>query len=169
MANPLKHVPVMVDVGVISSHNGHLAVPPAALVNRLVPSQIHAQMKLDMNHKCAQITQDFMVPGHHGQHAVQHVVAASKQDQSNIHVAAKIMFKNVPVTKMPVITNNGANGVIALSHVVVEMLFVNVFTVALAKFKPIRNSVTPIHAVIMVPGPIGHHAVPHVVSEPCLE
>ena len=59
--------------------------------NRLVPSPILAQMKLDMNHRCAQITQDFMVPGHHGQHAVQHVVAASKQDQSNTHlITAKI-------------------------------------------------------------------------------
>ena len=169
LVNPLKPVPVMADVGGISFHNGHLAVPPVALDNRLVPSPIPAQMKLDMNHRFAQITQDFMVPGHHGQHAVQHVVAASKQDQSNIHVAVRIMFKNEPVTKMPVITNNGVNGVIVLSHVVVEMLFVNVFTVALVKFKPIPNSVTLIHAVTMVLGPIGHHAVPLVVSEPCLE
>ena len=169
LVNPLKHVPVMADVGGISSHNGHLAVPPVALDNRLVPSPIPAQMKLDMNHRCVQITQDFMVPGHHGQHAVQHVVAASKPDQSNIHVAVRIMFKNELVTKMPVTTNNGVNGVIALSHVAVEMLFVNVFTVALVKFKPIPNSVTPIHAVTTVPGLTGHHAVPHVVSELCPE
>ena len=169
LVNLLKPVPVMAVVGAISSHNGHLAVPPVALDNRLVPSPIPAQMKLDMNHRCARITQDFMVPGHHGQHAVQHVVAASKPDQSNIHVAVRITFKNEPVTKIPVITKNGVNGVIALSLVAVEMLFVNVFTVALVKFKPIPNSVTPIHAVITVPGPTGHHAVPHVVSEPCLE
>ena len=165
----LKPVPVMADVDATSSHNGHHAAQPVALDNKLVLSPIPAQMKSDMNHRCAQIMQDFMVPGHHGQHAVQHVVVASKQDQNNIHVAVKTMFKNEPVTKMPVITNNGVNGVIVLFHVVVEMLSVNVFTVALAKFKPIPNSVTPIHAVIMVPGPIGHHAVPHVVSELCLE
>ena len=165
----LKPVPVRADVDATSSHNGHLAVPPVALDNKLVPSLIPAQMKSDMNHRCAQIMQDFMVLGHHGQHAVQHVVAVSKQDQSNIHVAVKTMFKNEPVTKMPVITNNGVNGVIVLFHVAVEMLFVNVFTVVLAKFKPIPNSVTLIHAVIMALGPIGHHAVPLVVSEPCLE
>ena len=169
LVNPLKHVPVMADVGGISSHNGHLAVPPVALDNRLVPSPIPVQMKLDMNHRCARIMQGFMVPGHHGQHAVQHVVAASKPDQSNIHVAVRIMFKNELVTKMPVTTNNGVNGVIALSHVAVEMLFVNVFTVALVKFKPIPNSVIPIHAVTTVPGLTGHHAVPHVVSELCPE
>ena len=140
LVNPLKPVHVTADVDEISSHNGHLAVPPAALDNRLVPSPIPAQMKFDMNHKCAQITQDFMVPGHHGQHAVQHVVAASRLDQSNIHVAVRITFKNELVTKMPVTTNNGVNGVIALSHVAVEMLFVNVFTVALVKFKPIPNT-----------------------------
>ena len=81
-------------------------------------------------------------------------------------MAVRVMFKNKPVPKMPVITKHGVNGVIALSHVAVEMLFVNVFTVALAKFKPIPNSVTPIHAVTTVPGLTGHHAVPHVVSEP---
>ena len=165
----LKPVPVMADVDATSFHNGHLAVPPVALDNRLVPSPIPAQMKSDMNHRCARTTQDFMVPGHHGQHAVQHVVVASKPDQSNIHVAVRIMFKNEPVTKMPVITNNGVNGVIVLFHVAVEMLFVNVFTVVLAKFRRIPNSVTLIHAVIMALGPIGHHAVPPVVSEPCLE
>ena len=100
------------DVGGISPHNGHLAVPPAALDNRLVPSPIPAQMKLDMNHKYSQITQDFMVPGHYGLHVVQHVVAASRLDQNNIHAAARIMFKNEPVTKIPVTTNNGVNGVI---------------------------------------------------------
>ena len=61
------------------------------------------------------------------------------------------------------------NGVIVLLHVVVETLFDHVFTDALVKFKLIPNSVTPIHAVTMVLGPIGHHAVHLVVSEPCLE
>lgn len=153
----------------ISFRNGRHALPRAVLANRLVPFQIPAQTKLDMNHKFARIMQDFMVPGHLGQDAVLHVAVDSKLDQNNIHVVARITSKNVPVMKTQVITNNGVNGVIVLFHVAVEMLFDNVFTVVLVKFKLIQNSVTLIHAVITVPGQIGHHAVPHVVSEPCLE
>ena len=109
-----------------------------------------------------------MVPGLAGQHAVQHVAADTRPEANHIHVAVKIMFKNELVTKMQVIMVPGVNGVIVLLHVVVEMLFDHVFTDALVKFKLIPNSVTPIHALIMVPGPTGHLAVPHVALEPCL-
>ena len=153
----------------ISFHNGHHALLPAVLVNKLVPSPILAQMKLDMNHRYAQTMPVTMVPGLHGPLVVLHVVAASKPDQSNIHVAVKITFKSEPVTKTLVTMNNGVNGLIALSHVVVEMLSVNANIAALAKFKPIQNSVTLIHAVTTVPGQIGLHAVPHAVLVPCLE
>ena len=70
--------------------------------------------------------------------AVQLVVAASKPDQSNIHVAMRIMFKNGLVTKMPVITNNGV------------FLLAGVFTVALAKFKLIPISVTATLVFIII-------------------
>lgn len=162
-------MPVKAVAVAISFRNGHHALLLAVLDNRLVLSQIHAQTKLDMNHKCALIMQDFMVPGHLGQDAVLHVAVDSKQDQNSILVAARITSKNVPVMKIPVITNNGVNGVIALFHVAVEMLCASVFTVVPVKFKLILNFVTRIHAVIMVPGLTGHHAVHHVVSEPCPE
>ena len=51
---------------------------------------------------------------------------------------------------------------------VVETSCVNAFTVALARFKLIQNSVIHIHVLIMVLGPTGHLAVPHVALEPCL-
>ena len=109
-----------------------------------------------------------MAPGLAGQPAVQHVAVDTRPEVNHIHVAVKIMFKNGLVMKTQVIMVPGVNGVIVLLHVVVEMLFDHVFTDALVKFKPIPNSVTPIHALIMVPGPTGHLAVPHVALEPCL-
>ena len=153
----------------ISFHNGHHAQPPAVLVNKLVPSPILAQMKLDMNHRYAQTMPVTMVPGLPGLLAVQHAVVASKPDQNNIHVAVKITSKSELATKTLVTMNNGVNGLIVLSHVVVVMLSVNVNIAVLAKFKPILNSVILIHAVTTVPGQIGLHAVPHVVLVPCLE
>ena len=169
LANLLKPVPVMAVKVAISFLNGHHVQLLAAQVNKLVLSPIHVLLKLATNHKFAQITQVSMVPGLLGPLVLQPVVAASKPDQSNIHVAVKITSKSELAMKTLVIMNNGVNGLIALSHVVVEMLSVNVSTAVPAKFKPIQNSVTLIHAVTTVPGPTGPHAVPLVASVPCLE
>ena len=51
---------------------------------------------------------------------------------------------------------------------VVETSSANAFTDVPARFKLILNSVIPIHVLIMVLGPTGHLAVPHVALEPCL-
>ena len=109
-----------------------------------------------------------MVPGPAGHPAVPHVAVDTRPEVNHTHVAGKIMFKNELVTKTQVIMVPGVNGVLVLLHVVVAMLFGHVFTDALARFKLIPSSVTPIHALIMVPGPTGHLVVPHVALEPCL-
>ena len=159
---------VKVETGVISIHRGHLAVlhvalePKQELLPTLVPTLPLSKPK------SAQILKVIMAPGLAGLHAVPHVAADTKQEANLIHAVVKIMFKNELVTKTLVTLVLGVNGVLVLSHVVVVMLFANVFTVAQVKFKRIPNSVTPIHAHIMVPGPTGHLAVPHAASEPCL-
>ena len=159
---------VKVETGVISIHRGHLAVLLVALEPKqeqlptLVPTLPLSKPK------SAPIRKDTMVPGLAGLLAVPHVAVDTKPEANLIHVTVKIMFKNELVTKTLVTSVPGVNGVIVLLHVVVVTLFANVFTVAQVKFKRIPNSVTPIHAHIMVPGPTGHLAVPHVALEPCL-
>jgi hypothetical protein len=108
-----------------------------------------------------------MVPGLPGLHVVQHVVVDSNHVVNNIHAAVMTMYKNVHVTKTPVIINNGLNGPIVLFHVEAETWLDSVFTVVLVRFKPIPNSAIPIHVHIMVPGLTGLHAAPHVVLVQC--
>ena len=160
---------VKVETDVISTPAGHLAVQHVALEHKQEPLPTHVPTLHLSKPKSAPILKDIMVPGPAGLPAVPHVAVDTRPEANHIHVAGKIMFKNELVTKTQVIMVPGVNGVIVLLHVVVAMLFGHVFTDALARFKPIPNSVTPIPALIMVPGLIGHLAVPHVALEPCHE
>ena len=159
---------VKVETGVISIPAGHLAVQHVAPEPKQEPSPTLVPTLPLSKPKSAPIPKDIMVPGQAGQPAVLHVAVDTRPEANHIHVAVKIMFKNELVTKTQVIMVPGVHGAIVLLHVVVEMLFDHVFMDALVKFKLIPNSVTLIHAHIMVPGPTGHLEVPHVALEPCL-
>lgn len=163
----LKHALAQVELVAISILLGHLAVQHVAPELKQEPLLILVPTSPQLNLKSALTPKDIMAPGLAGLLAVLHAVVDIKQEVNLIHVAVKIMSKNVHVTKMQVFMVPGVNGLLVLSLVVAVTSFVNVFTVVLVRFKLIQNFVTLIHVLIMAPGLIGRHAVPHVVLELC--
>lgn len=149
----------MVVPAVITTHNGHPALPLAERDHERGQSQTPVRIRLNRIMKRARTTWALMVAGHNGQCVQQHAAVVSNNDARAIPALVTTMSKNVLAMKIQADTDNGRSGQHAVYHVAVPPLPDSVSTPAQVKLTLNLPTATLIPVHIMARGPTGRLAL----------
>lgn len=155
----------MVDMGRMSSPLGHHVRHHVALAFKRELLPIHVRINCVTKVRHVPLRQVIMAPGLHGHHVQPHAVVVYNSVVVIIAVVRHHMFRNAHAPCHRVNGALGQSGPTVRFHVAAPMSFELDSTRVLVKSTLIRSIVTLIHALIMVPGPIGRHVRPRVASE----